>query len=171
MTELPAVLDERGLTGPQRVFVDAFLGGMTATAAARAAGYSDPDAQAYRIMKSPAVSRAIAAGRAATAERVKVTRDDVLQGFLDAARAAGNATELVMAWRELGKMQGYYMPEEKKITIDKPGAARRSQLEALPEAELIKMVGIDPAIIDAEYTMLPPSEDDAAEDEGDGADV
>lgn len=154
------------LTNQQQMFVDAFLGGMTATASARAAGYADPDAQCSRLVRLPAIARALAVARVETEKRVKLTRDDVLNGLLDATRAAANATELVMAWRELGKMQGYYMPEEKKITVDRVVAARRSELEALPEIELLKLAGLDPTVVDAEYTMLPSTEDEELSGEG-----
>jgi len=158
------------LSNQQRVLVNHYLSGLSGPAAARAAGYVNPEDCASRILRLPAVAHAIAVGRQESADRVKVTRDDVLQGFLDAVRASATATEMVMAWRELAKMQGHYAVEEKKITVEhKQGAVRRSQLEALSTEELIKMTGLPPSVIDAEYTMIPDDSQpapDATPDDG-----
>lgn len=58
---------------------------------------------------------AIAAERAKLAAEAKVTKDDVLQGLLNAVAVAQNSKDLTESWREIGRLLGYY--EETKISV------------------------------------------------------
>lgn len=131
------------LNDQQRSYVNLLASGMNKTAAAAGAGYKNPGIRGCELYATPHVRAAIEEARKVTAQRNLVTRDQVVQGFLDAVRAAANSLELVAAWREIAKLFGYYEPEkiEKKITLI---AERRIEdLRQLPDNELAELLGID----------------------------
>jgi phage terminase small subunit len=146
------------LNDQQRQYVHLLVSGMNKTAAAAGAGYASPHIRGSELYALPHVRAAIDEARDAAAKRNLVTRDMVVQGFLDAVRASATATELVMAWRELGKMLGYYEAEkiEKKITLI---AERRIEdLRQLPDDELAALLEIDlkprPRVIDGTAAQI-----------------
>lgn len=132
-----------GLTEQERRFVDAFCSGMNQTQAARAAGYSEPTSGGVRLMKRPAVLAAIERERAALAEQARVKREDVIEGFkeaIDMARTLQDPVAMIAGWREVGRVLGHYEPEKKKVEISINGQVALQQLEALPDAELAKLI-------------------------------
>lgn len=52
----------------------------------------------------------------AIAKEAGITKEDVLQGFMNAVATASTSKDLVEAWREIGRFLGYY--EETKIRIE-----------------------------------------------------
>lgn len=49
-------------------------------------------------------------------KETSVTREDVIAGMMNAVNTASTSTELLFAWKELGKLLGYY--EETKVRIE-----------------------------------------------------
>jgi len=68
------------------------------------------------IMAMYPVYKAIEAARQRIVDETRISKDDVVQGLLNAVSVARDAKELTMAWRELGLLMGYY--EETKIRIE-----------------------------------------------------
>lgn len=77
-----------------------------------------------------------------------VTRDDVVQGLLNAVACARHSADLVLAWSELGKLLGYY--EETKIRIEQrvEGEVKHTHkiegtvdIRALSDADLMQFAG------------------------------
>ena len=58
--------------------------------------------------------------------------------MMDAVSAASTAAELVMAWREVGKLLGAYEPERKILEIRDYS---REELKMLPDDELLRLAG------------------------------
>lgn len=83
------------------------------------------------------------------ADEMGVTRQDVIQGFLNAVQCASNSKELTESWRELGRLLGYY--EETKIRIEqnvKTEATHTIRLEGvdlrvLSDADLRQFAGAE----------------------------
>ena len=84
------------------------------------------------------------------------TKEDVINGFLDAAYLASSSADLIAAWREIGKVQGVYA--ETKVThvheVKTP-----ADIAALPDEELMRLAEIPAEPIDVEF-------DDLSDDEG-----
>jgi hypothetical protein len=70
------------------------------------------------LEKNPKVRAAMRWAIKESGQRAEeLTKNDVMTGLLDAVDAAATASELVMAWRELGKLIGAYEPEKKILEI------------------------------------------------------
>jgi hypothetical protein len=137
------------MTDMQRKYVEARLSGMIPLHAGRAAGMSMPEVNAYRMEKHPRVQRALGSARQMLIEKFDVNRDDVLRGMFDAVQASGSATELVAAWREIGRIIGAYEPSKlevmhriEDVTLDK--------LQRLSTKELIELAEGDGFTVEAD---------------------
>lgn len=108
------------------------------------------------------VQSALAVQQTILAEQVQISRQDVVQGILDAINRAKlqaePATEIA-GWKEIGKILGHYAPETKKVvfTDDQDKVVRK--LESMSTQELLEMVQRKRAIqngttIDGEATRL-----------------
>ena len=87
------------LTPKQERFVAEYLIDLNASAAARRAGYSERTADAIgrENLGKPTIAAAIAAGRAAVAERAKRSVDDVMA---DIAKVRANAMQTAADWKK-----------------------------------------------------------------------
>lgn len=126
------------LTLKQKNFVEARMQGLTVLAASKAAGLSSHQA-GYQLEKNPKVRAAIRyLIKESTKSVDQLTKSDVLSGMMDAVEAAATASELVMAWREIGKLLGAYEPEKKILEIRDYS---KEELKELPDTELAKLAG------------------------------
>lgn len=129
----------------EKLYVEARSNGSTPVAAARMAGYKDPDIDAMRLEDNMTMRSAVEAAVRVKSRQLEITRKDVLNGFMDAARIAGTAMEQIAAWREIGKLIGAYEPEpkppEKDITSE--------DLAGMSDDELAKR-----AALDADYEIV-----------------
>jgi len=113
-------------------------------ASARAAGYSVKAAkeQASRLLTRANVRARIDQLHRKTEERLQISRDDVLRGFLSAyndAKLHGQPMAMVAAMREVGKMLGYYSPEHHKVELSAGDEHFKSQLAQMSERELLRL--------------------------------
>jgi hypothetical protein len=86
-----------------------------------------------------------------TASVEELTKSDVLTGMMDAVSAAATASELVMAWREIGKLLGVYEPERRVLEVKD---YTQDELKSLSDKELAQLAGssMQELITDAEWT-------------------
>ena len=150
------------LTEMQRQFV-AFLVDqqMTQTAAARAAGASQPGTAAYEWMRHPKIERAIAERRAEYAAASQVTKKKVIDGFLESiemAKIKADPLTMIAGWREVGKMCGFYEPTKTKIEVSVQGKVLIERLNTLSDAELLQIAEGDPTILEGEVRVIDDSE-------------
>jgi len=127
--------------GPKdRLYVEARARGSMPVVAARLAGFSDPDAKSEDLEKNPMVRTAIEYAIRTAIHELRLTRSDVINGLLDAVRAAQSSGDLTMAWREIGKLIGAYAPQK----IEHSGEIKitKEQINALPDEELAKMAAL-----------------------------
>lgn len=125
--------------------------------AARQAGYLVPDAErAGRIFKGKGLRARTEWYRAKLRGELELTKKDVIQGMQDAVRASATATELVAAWREIGRLIGAY--EEVKEVVHKHEVTLR-RIEEMSTEELARMSGFE--VIEGEYETV--EEDDVDE--------
>jgi len=155
--ELAPYLEQ--LTEMQLIFVQCKLKGMTDVASATAAGLSNPQKAGYRFMKSKAVQEAVKVGREALARGVMFDRRKAHEMLMDAHRNAENATEQVVAIREMIKLHGIAAPEVKEIHQTVKGEVVHKEVKELTDEELLRLAKLPtaqlPSIIEGEYQELP----------------
>ena len=105
----------------------------------------------------------------AAIEHQQATRNDVLRGFMDAVNCATTSTELVAAWREIGKLIGAYNPPPVRVTHE---VLLPVELRHLTDAELFRAAGMENVLgieegshFIAEAMAIP--EDEEGDDEQD----
>ncbi len=130
------------LTQMQRVFVEGVAAGMTDRAAARAAGFANPDVQAVDLKRKPKIQKALAEAKAAYAIASGMTKKKVIDGFLEAidiARVKADPLTMVAGWREVGKMCGFYEPTKTKLEISVKGQVLLEKMSAMSDEELLQL--------------------------------
>jgi phage terminase small subunit len=110
------------LTDRQARFVTNFLVTGNGTKSAIEAGFSPASARvtAHRLLTKAAVRAAIAARQGVDARRLEIERQDVIQGLLEgvaAARSQANPAAMIAGWREIGKMLGFFAPQEHRVEL------------------------------------------------------
>lgn len=149
----------RPLTEKQRLFVKFWAEGDSILGASYRAGYSDDGTLAYRLAKDPAIKKIYDMEKALYEESCQMTRKRVMEGFLEAAEMAkvmADPTALTGAWREIGKMCGYYEPVKRTIDVNVTGNVTVKQLERLSTDELVKIVTGE--ITDVEFKEVDDDE-------------
>lgn len=134
---------DRPLTDKQKTFVREWAAGETILSAAVRAGYADGGAMGYRLAKDPAVLKIYQREKALYEEAAQMTRQKVMDGFLEAAgmaRTLADPVALTGAWREVGKMCGYYEPVKRQVEINLSGSVTMKKLEALDDAALLRLI-------------------------------
>lgn len=137
------------LTIGQKNYVEARLQGLSTAAALRASGVM---VDASLMERNPKVRAAIRyLIKESTKSVTELTKSDVLTGMMDAVNAAATASELVMAWREIGKLLGAYEPERKILEIRDYSV---DELKTLSDRDLARLAGntMQEVIEDAEYS-------------------
>jgi hypothetical protein len=133
------------------------IAGLMPQAAARAAGFKDPQAAAKRIKRETDIEHQVAEAVKELTQEAYYTRDKVLEitgEAIDLARMASDAGSMIRGVQEINKMQGYYAPEAKVVLLDHRTTVRQAQIQELPEHELLKRLGKPEAFIDAEFEEL-----------------
>lgn len=132
------------LSNQESQYVAARMMGNPPVVAARVVGYPDPIERSMELETDLRIKDAMLnAGKLKSYER-RLTRDDVLAGFMDAVRMSSTATELVGAWREIGRVIGAYEPRKIDITV-----THQEQLQEMDDKALAQL-----AAIDGEYEVL-----------------
>jgi len=149
------------LTPKQRLYLESRIQGLSVKMSAAAAGYSADSSRVYTDLENhPRIKALLMSATTTALQSIQISRNDVLQGFMDAVTSAGSSTELVMAWREIGKIIGAYAPEVKVVAhLD----ATAEKIAALDDKALLEMASIEtfelPAL-SAEYEVLSPEPED-----------
>lgn len=135
-------------TDKQVQFIKEWAAGESVKSAAHRAGYTDDGSFAYYFIKRPSVMARYEAEKKKYEESCDMTRKRVMDGLIEAAEMAKLMAEpasMVAAWREIGKMCGYYEPVQKKIDINLVGG-KLAQLERLTDEELLKLISAPVAL-------------------------
>ena len=116
------------------------LRGMTKAAAGRAAGYADAE-HVYKIFKKPVVQKALTHLRNEFKESIKFDKQQATSMYLEAHRKSVTSTEEKNVVDSLCKLHGLFAPDNAtQININVDSI---EQLEKLPDAELLKIAGVD----------------------------
>ncbi len=156
---------EQPLTEMQRQFVTYVVDHqMTQTAAARAAGSSEPGAAGVMWSQHPRVQRAIELRRAEYAAASQITKKKVIDGFLEAiemAKTKADPLTMIAGWREVGKMCGLYEATKTKVELSVGGQVLIQRMNSMSDEELLQLANEDLNVIDME-----PVDDKQSNSEG-----
>jgi hypothetical protein len=144
-----------GLDDRDRIYVQSRLQGMSKVASCAAAGLQ-PGSHS-KIEDRPEIKRALELARAEMVRHTGITLEKVTEMLLDAYRSAVNATEMVMAARELGKLHDLYPSAKVKIdhTHQLKEVKSESDIRRLTTKELLKLAQMRGAdVIDADFTEV-----------------
>ena len=146
------------LTPKQQLYLENRIQGMSQKASATAAGYSG-GSSSMDLENHPRIKFLMHEATKQAFKKISVTRHDVVAGFMDAVNMADSSTELVMAWRELGKIIGAYEPEVKVIahvdvTAEKVRNMKDEDLLKMAEIETYLNPVMEADIVEAEYSEV-----------------
>lgn len=133
----------------QKLLYNVEVLGLNPTRAGELAGVSNPHA----VLKRPQVLAAREKMKVALRGRVNITRDDVVNGMLEAidqAKLIADPMAQIAGWREIAKILGYDQTRKIEININAPANRVREQLQQLSDDDLIELAGAE-NIIDAEF--------------------
>ena len=149
----PKRRNKSSLLSEQRVkFVEARASGLTAKDSMAVAGMKPHDGTANALEKHPAVKELLKAEQRKNAYMLGLTREQVLQGMMDAidqAKLLSDPLTQIAGWREVAKICGFYAPEVKKVELSGSGKQVIDRLRSLSDEELLQIAEGD--VIDAEF--------------------
>ncbi len=134
---------DKPLTNQQKLFVKHWASGESIPNAMARAGYNDQPSYGYRMAKMPNILALYNEEKAKYEAAAQMTRQKVMDGLLEAAEMAKLLAEpatMVSAWREVGKMCGYYEPKKVSVDINVTGNVLHQRLNQLSDAELLKII-------------------------------
>lgn len=129
----------------QKKFIQNLIDGLPMSTAAKQAGYANRGS-VHEMMQNPALQAYIQKEKRKIAAELSMTRQKVLDGFLEAismARITSDPHAMIKGWTEVGKMCGFYAPEVKKFDISISAKRVIGHLETLSDAELLQIAEKD----------------------------
>lgn len=170
MADAAAVDPDKPLTDKQHAFAKYWAMGDSIPNAYVRAGYAPSQVSyAYRMAKMPNILAVYNEEKRLLEEAAQMTRKKVMDGLLEAVEMAKLMAEpatMVSGWREIGKMCGYYEPKKVDINVSVTGNVVHQRLNALSDAELLKLIqsqgptGLLEAPMDLEEGAGDPDEDE-----------
>lgn len=145
------------LTERQSEYVALRSEGLKPYDACKQMGYTTPWQAAQRMEHDTRIRMVLAHSAKKALEKMVLTKQDVLEGMHDAVQSAATSTELVAAWREIGKLIGAYEPEKVSIEINDVTAEKLAYMSNTELARLADLHGFN--IHDAEEAEFFEDED------------
>lgn len=130
------------LSARERKFVESVSLGNTYTQAARDAGLELANIHYNALLRREDVREAINQQRLVNQRQLDIKREDVLQGLgeaLEVAKLKEDPTAMIAAWREIGKICGFY---ETRVKIDvrhESEDALIKVIDQLDESQLVEL--------------------------------
>lgn len=154
-------LEHLDLTPKQVAYVKAKAAGRNNKDAAIEAGYSPNSAQhtAKELEKMPPILAALGSERKLNATYLKFTREDMLDGLkeaIDMARVQALPDVMIMGWKEIGKVCGFYEPERHVLHLSASSKQFLERIQALPDDELLRLA--EGQVIDGQFTEVLDAE-------------
>lgn len=129
------------LTPRQELFISEYLIDGNGARAARSAGYSENSARqiATENLSKPYIQAAIAAKQQETAVKLELRKEHVILALLEATNIARSQLQpagMISAWREIGKLMGFYSPEVQPVAVSCEGGGMAAKFAAMSDQEL-----------------------------------
>ena len=143
--------DSSAPTAKQLRWIDEYLVDFNGSASAVRAGYSPKTARAIacELLTKPHIQAVLQAKQGALAEKLRITRQGVVQGLLEAVdmgRVQQNPGAMIGALREVAKMLGFYAPQVKRVELSAPQSGAYRDLASWSDAQLLDAISTDNAI-------------------------
>jgi phage terminase small subunit len=149
----PKKIRKSAVTTKEALYAEARSTGLSIKSSNAAAGLSTTNKFASaEIEKRPNVRDLIDTKKRANAYMLGLTRDDVLQGMMDAidqAKVLADPLTQIVGWRELAKVCGFYAPEVKRIELSEGARGYIQRLESMSDEQLMQIATAD--AIEADY--------------------
>lgn len=134
--------------------LEALMQGMSVAQAARYANV--PEGTAGRWVRTdPWVISKLTKRADNSAYRAKASRadvEDILLEAVDIARMKAEPGDMIRGATELGKLHGYYAPQERKVTLE--GDLSVHQMQELSDDDLYQLIGHEQSPIEAEFERI-----------------
>ena len=135
----------RSLTAKIARFIDEYSIDGNGAAAAVRAGYAAGSAHvtASRLIRNAKVQAGLAHRQQALAERFDLDRQRLVDKLLkvaDLAKVQDDPAGMVAAYREIGRMCGFYALEKRAVASSKADQAGLQAFEAMSDEELVAIV-------------------------------
>jgi hypothetical protein len=137
-------------------YVEARASGLTMKDSMEVAGMKYNPGTSHALENHPDIKKALSSEHRKNAYMLGLTREDVLEGMMDAigqARLIADPMAQIAGWREIAKICGFYAPEVKKIELGDSAKTFLARLEQMDDEELLKMANAE--VIDVDFTELP----------------
>lgn len=111
----------------------------------------------HDVLKRPHVMAAREALRRTLQAKTKITKEDVIEGIkraIDQGYDIGDPSAQIRGWSEIGKLLNLYEPQRVNIHLTGRLKELRADIAQLPEAELLRLVGDDANVIDADFYQV-----------------
>ena len=133
------------LSGKQAAFAVAYARHHNASRAAREAGYAKGCASVTgtRLLANASVLEHLRTLEALTAVDMGMSRERLLAELQGAAALAKEKREpmaMIAAWREIGKICGFYQPDRVRVAVDLAGQGDLAQVERMTDDELLAII-------------------------------
>lgn len=128
--------------------------GMAKLAAARTACL--PANRIKETMEDPQFQALVMREQEQVNKQLILTRNDVLQGLLDAiedAKLQGEAMPQIAGWREIGKVIGAYAPEERKISYSGDVTVIQKRIQELADEKLHEYALIEGEVVSEDQSV------------------
>lgn len=150
--EMAEVIDpDKPLTEKQKLFVKYWAQGDSLTSAGLRAGYSEGGMKVvYRLAKMPNILALKSEYELKWEADNQMSRQKVMNGMLESiemAKLMAEPSSMIAGWREIGKICGYYAPIEHKVKVDVTGNIVLDKLNALSDAELLKIISGQSSVV------------------------
>jgi phage terminase small subunit len=145
------------LTEKQKKYVEKRLDGESQAKSALIAGYSDHPSACTTPEKSEKVKQALALARSELSSATQIKRADVIEMLMEAydmAKLGAEASSMVAAAREIGKMLGFYEPETVKLELTGDQAQLQTRLRTLTDEELLQIAQGQAKVIEGEFQHI-----------------
>lgn len=97
-----------------------------------------------KLMMEPKVKAYVAELQQEQADKLNISREEVMQGMLDAikdAKLLGEPASQIRGWEQIAKMQGYYAPERRVLELPDNARDFIAAMQSLDSAEIARLAG------------------------------
>ena len=116
----------------------------------------------HDVLKRPHVMAAREAMRRTLQVKTKITKEDVIDGIkraIDQGYDIGDPAAQIRGWSEIGKLLNFYEPQRVNVHLTAQLKELRSGIAQMPEEELLRLVGDDANVIDADFYRIESDDD------------
>ena len=119
------------------------------------------------LFQKPEVKKYIAQIQRQEEKKFKISREQVLEGFMEAindAKLLSEPATQIRGWEQIAKMEGFYAPERRVLELPEDAREMIQTLQNLDTHELARLAGMDNLIELQEDDFHRVEDSDASEE-------